>query len=184
MEEEIWKDVVGYEGLYAVSNVGNVRRINRTNRQNKHIELPSGLYLHSENMIPNDSGQGYYDVQLSKFDKIKHARVHRLVSEAFIPNPENKPYVNHLNGIRNDNRVENLEWCTAKENSRHAVDTGLYVGRKGEENPRSIFKDEDILWIRENCKSYKDYGWIAEKFNSVSGTIKGIYKNRCWKHLL
>lgn len=106
--EEVWKDVIGYEGLYQVSNKGNVKSL-IYKRQNGNASI---LKLVTKN-------NGYIQVTLVK-DEYKSIQVHRLVAQMFIPNPENKPQVNHINGIRNDNRVENLEWVTASENQIHS----------------------------------------------------------------
>ena len=99
---EMWKAVPGYEGLYEVSHLGRVFSV----RRGKLRRL-------------NDTGRGYLQVMLSKDGHRAHVLVHRLVAEVFIPNPENKPQVNHINGDKNDNRAENLEWCTMGENLRH-----------------------------------------------------------------
>lgn len=96
MEE--WKQVQGYEN-YEISNQGRIR--NRAG----HI------------LKPYTKPDGYVCIKLSKNDIRKHFRIHRLVAQAFIPNPENKEFVDHINGIRNDNRVENLRWCTRSENN-------------------------------------------------------------------
>ena len=103
MGNEIWKPVVGFEGLYEVSNMGRVR-----NRMGRIMTL-------------SFNRNGYHRVHLINNSREKFMLVHRLVSMAFIPNPENKPFVNHLNGIKTDNKVENLEWCTSSENMQHAV---------------------------------------------------------------
>lgn len=112
---EIWKDVKGYEGLYLVSNYGNVMRTK--NGQNKILQLSTFT-------------SGYKCVGLRKGTEAKTVKVHRLVAIAFIPNPENKPHINHINCNTIDNTVENLEWCTHAENMAHAVRTGLKKGTK------------------------------------------------------
>lgn len=116
MINETWKPVHGYEGLYEVSNLGNVISFHRNGRTMKQ-----GL-----------NKDGYLFVGLWNREKLRLHRVHRLVASAFIPNPENKGDVNHINGIKTDNTVENLEWATRKENIRHAWATGLV----NELNPR------------------------------------------------
>ena len=102
--EEIWKDVVGYEGFYMVSNLGNVKRI----KCKKH---------HDGKLLKPQKGRSYLLVGLSKNGIQTSQRVHRLVAEAFIENPNNYPVINHINQNKHDNRVENLEWCTYKYNN-------------------------------------------------------------------
>jgi hypothetical protein len=115
---EIWKDIKGYEGQYQVSNLGMVRSITRkTNYGNNHNGSYKGVLLK-----PQNNHGGYLQVKLSNGkNKSKTKTIHRLVAMTFIDNPLKKPCVNHINEIKTDNRVENLEWCTQKENMNHGT---------------------------------------------------------------
>jgi hypothetical protein len=122
MEE--WKDVVGYEGIYQVSNLGNVKRISKTRGVN--IKYKNDYILK-----PMDNGKGYLRVKLTNNGISKRVMLHRIIAEAFIPNTNNKKVVNHINCNLKDNSIENLEWCTQSENCLHAVKLGRWTqGRK------------------------------------------------------
>lgn len=112
MKEELWKDIPGYEGFYEVSNLGRFKRI-------------AGKRLRSDGVVSNLKEKfctlhvcrkGYYNVTLSKNGSQKTIKAHRLVAKAFIPNPKNKKQVNHINCIKTDNNINNLEWCSGLEN--------------------------------------------------------------------
>ena len=115
MQEE-WRDIGGYEGLYQISNIGNVKSLGRlVNYKNKGKKWQEGKILKPLNK------RGYLCVGLWKNGYIKNYSVHRLVAQAFIPNPNNLPQVNHKNEIKDDNRVENLEWCNNYYNSQYGT---------------------------------------------------------------
>lgn len=115
--EEIWRDIVGYEGYYEVSNLGRIRCCERIDKIGRHKKSKI-LKLYKQH-------DGYLRICLHKDCKQKKFLVHRLVAETFIPNENESPEVNHINGKKDDNRVENLEWITREENMLHAFNTGL-----------------------------------------------------------
>ena len=147
---EIWEKIPGFNSFYQVSSLGNVRSL----KGNKT------LFLH-----PN----GYLQVNLYKNDKTKSRLVHRLVASAFIPNNENKPQVNHINGDKTDNKISNLEWATAKENSQHAIKTGL-------KPKRTHFKR---VKIKNNIfESVKDAAiFLRVKRTTVNAMLSGQSRN-------
>ena len=115
---EIWKDVKGFEGLYQISNFGNVKSVDRISKHSK-----GDLTLKGRILKPINIGKGYLGVALSKNGKVKNHYIHRLVAEAFINNNENKPCIDHINGNRTDNRVNNLRWVNATENMNNPITT-------------------------------------------------------------
>lgn len=164
---EIWKDVIGYEGIYVVSNLCRVKSI----RFERHKILAQ-----------HDNARGYLQVSLYKgVEKKKYA--HRLMAKAFIPNPDKKPYINHKNGDKKDNRIENLEWCTHAENIRHSNEMGL-VDIRGEKSHSSKLTKLNVLKIRRASK----LGGIvrqelAEKYNVHPDTISDVISRKTWKHI-
>lgn len=125
MNNEIWLPIVGYEGIYEISNFGRVKSLQRTV---EHHGAKSGLYNKAEKILSpqkHSTKGGYYEVCLWRENKSKNFKLHRLVATAFIPNPENKPEVNHKDGDKSNNCVNNLEWVTSKENITHAWNNNL-----------------------------------------------------------
>ena len=166
MITEIWLDIQGYEGLYQVSNLGKVR-----NKKGK--------------VLKPYSTKGYQRVSL--YNKGRRCfLVHRLVALVFIPNPNNKPDVNHINGCKTDNNVSNLEWVTQSENMSHAHQNNLRpsVNTQGEKNGFSKLSQIEATEIkrlsRQDLMSVKE---IACLFNISITTVKDIKSGRRWKHL-
>lgn len=118
MIEEIWRDVKDYEGLYQVSNLGRAKRL-------------KGRYMRCDKILKGHEDEfGYIRLHLSKNSKTKSSKLHRLVAKAFIPNPENKPQVNHIDENKTNNIVSNLEWVTAKENVNHGTRTNRAIKKR------------------------------------------------------
>lgn len=117
MTEEIWRPVVGYEGLYEVSSYGRVRSVDR------YVKACYEKYrLHKGKILsPGKDKDGYLFVVLSCNGKHKTITIHRLVSQAFIPNPDDLPIINHKDEVKTNNSVDNLEWCTAKYNANYGT---------------------------------------------------------------
>lgn len=159
---EIFKSVLGFEGIYEVSNLGRVKSLKRKYRT-KDIILNHTI-----------TKLGYCAVYLNDNNKRTDMFLHRLVAIAFIPNPENKPCVNHINGIKTDNRLDNLEWCTVYENNIHSYKTGLKVAKKGLNHYRSTFSKEDILEIRNNNLSHRKIAKLYGVSHNVIGDIKRL----------
>ena len=118
---EIWKDIPGYEGYYQVSNLGNIKALARVVKARANSVL---TFKEKPIKIFTYKNLKYQYVALSKDGKMKKFKFHRVIATAFIPNPNNYPFINHINAIRDDNRIENLEWCTHSHNMKHKFITG------------------------------------------------------------
>ena len=151
MEEEIWKDVVGYEGNYLVSNLGRIKTV-------PHVVTYKGRsYISKERIMSLQyDAYGYLQVRLSKDAVKKTQKVHRLVAIAFIPNPNNLPEINHKDEIKTNNKVDNLEWCDRKYNMQYGVNTH---------------------WHRIPVAQYTLDGQFVKRYNSIKEASKstGIY---------
>lgn len=180
MSEELWKSIKGFEGYYEVSNKGRVRSLDRhVPRSDGNKQFVKGKFL----VISYDTG-GYSKVNLNRNGKATVGRVTRLVAENFIPNPYNKPTVNHINGNKKDDRVENLEWNTMSENIIHAFETELKTVYSGEEHVASRLTNEEVLEMRRLYQSGNyTYLDLAEKYKVARITISRIITRLSWKHI-
>jgi len=171
---EVWKDIKGFEGFYKVSNKGNIIRVEHNiTDKNGHIKK-----LKYKKMTKKTCKNGYISVHLKGLDFL----VHRLVAQAFISNVNNKPCVNHKNSNRSDNFVENLEWCTHKENTEHAI-SNKRLKVKGKDNPASKLNNEKVKIIKEYIKQGKSNLEISKIFNVSRTAIYYIKVGKSWTHI-
>lgn len=178
MINEIWKDIPNYEGLYQASNLGRIKSLTRiVNRRGNTTRTVQERIL-----ITISDGKGYKLVNLNKLNVTKMHAVHRLVLFTFVENIKNKPQVNHINGIKNDNRLINLEWVTVSENGLHAYKNGLQISAKGEKVNNSKLKNEQVLEIRKIGKNIP-IKELSNLYNVSISTISMIINNKTWNHI-
>jgi len=179
--EEIWKDILELNSLYQVSNKGNIRR---KQRFAKSVIIKCGyINLVAKDIKTQCNYKGYKKVNICLNGKKIIFMAHRLVATYFIENPLGKEQVNHINGIKDDNRVENLEWCTGSENIRHAMKTGL-AKNFGTGSYKSKLTDKQVLKIRELYSHGIEINEIVKDIGIVMrSTIMMVIKRKTWKHI-
>lgn len=168
MENEIvWKRLI-YHGkdlgdFYEVSNHGELRGVKTGKIRKKNI-----------------TDVGYYCVvvSLGSRESKKMLKIHRAVAETFLRNPENYPFVNHIDGDKLNNTIDNLEWCTHEQNMKHAKETGLLIHNIGEQNAQAKLYEEDVRYIRNSRRGTKE---LAKMFSVNKNTVWEIKTNRAWK---
>lgn len=186
--KEIWKDIEGYEGLYQVSNFGRVKRLSR------YVLFRSVFKLRDEIILKQQiSNTGYVRVALLKEGKRTNTSVHRLVATAFLPNPENKPIVDHINTIRNDNCVENLRWATHNENANNPLTIKAHSESQkygvshfnrdtyGESPIMRISQDGDITEYSSIADAVRE-GFSAKKIQRCCQGKRILYLGYDWRY--
>ena len=178
MKEE-WKDIEGYYRLYQVSDLGRVKSLKRPIDRGQR-----GIIIKEESIIKPQNKKGYLQVGLRKSGQSqKYFSVHRLVAKAFIENPKNKKTVNHKNFIKTDNRKDNLEWLTYKEQISHAIDNNVF-NQKGSKNVKAKLKEEDVIDIREVYSSKSaNIQSICKIYNISKSTVYRIISRKSWPHI-
>ena len=172
--KEVWKDVIGYEGLYQVSNFGKIKSLR------KNIIMKTQKRGSREN-------NKYETVKLcGKNQKAKNFSIHRLVAKAFLPNPNNLKEVNHKDENKMNNNLDNLEWSDQSYNRKYSINRGSIKYVKGYENKSCSLKYDEVVWIKENLiygDTYFGVRALGKKFNVDKKVISNIYKNLTYKNV-
>lgn len=172
----MWKDITGYEGLYRIHEDGTIVAYA------KEWNCGHGngsLRRDGEKVIsPHKNQDGYLMVNLRKDRKVKLISVHRLIAITFIPNPENLPQVNHIDGVKTNNSIPNLEWCSSRDNLIHAIRTGLLVHKRGQENKCRAVSDEMALRVNEAYMEEPNATEIGRKFKLSRYVVDDIVNRK------
>ena len=165
--KEIWKDIEEYEGLYQISNLGRVKSLPKLYKRKYNS------YYTKEKILKNNLGKnGYYRVNLSG----KSFYIHRLVAEAFIPNLYDKKTINHIDGVKTNNSISNLEWATYGENNRHAIDTGLRITKTKFENHNTKLNEVQVKELKLLVKLGYPKRKVGKLFNICHSTVTRYYE--------
>ena len=169
---EVWKKIQGFEN-YEISSLGRIK-----------VNLKFRKYRDYQSKILNPSldKDGYLRTALTKEGKKYMKPIHRLVALNFITNTNKKPCVNHKNGIKTDNRIENLEWCTVKENNIHAIKIGLSGQLPGEKHHMSKLKEKEVLEIINNKDNLCQWQ-LALVYNISQTQVSRIINKKRWNHI-
>jgi hypothetical protein len=179
-EREEWRPVAGYEGRYEVSNLGRVRSLDRFSR--------GGRFVKGKMLKPNRTGKGQRYRAVGLYDGNGHdghtpTCIHRIVAEAFIPNPEGKREVNHKDNDGANNCVTNLEWVTTAENGAHRRAFGPINYAIGERAPTAKLTPDDVRMARAERASGRSIRSIARRLGVDHGTVSSLINGETWSHV-
>jgi len=173
---EIWKRIDGHDNSFEISSCGKVRSLDR---MVKYSDGRERFYAGRELRLQADK-RGYMTVDIFKDGKRKNEKVHRLVAKSFVDGfSEIKNTVNHVDGDKKNNSYENLEWCSAKENAKHAKETGLM--KSCDKHYKSKFTNEEVLKIRRECEGGRKQRSVAREYGVCETTIHQIVKGKTYK---
>lgn len=189
IEGEVWKDIEGYHGNYLISSLGRIKSITReesyplrNNDPNSKIRIKKyqDKILKQKFTFDRNKNPTYL---LSRLKYRRSELTHRIVAKAFINNPENKPFVNHKDGVKTNNTIDNLEWCTKLENEHHAWNVLKRNSTKGERNRKAILTQRDVEKIRRMYSDGLDIISISKSFNISYNCVYAVAKRHTWKHV-
>jgi len=173
--DEVWFDTMFFGSLVQFSNYERIRSWKKGKRKTDNIAEPKNIAVYV-----GSTGYLVASVREAKTQKVKQLKIHRLIAQKFLPNPNNYPEVNHIDGNKLNNNPENLEWCDKKHNIRHAFAMGLIKPCKGENKPQSKLTNNEVLEI---FKSKDNPKLIAPKYNVNFTIIYNIRKGKIWNHI-
>ena len=179
LQNEIWKDIKDFEGMYQVSNFGRFKSLSRLKNCGIY-----GKYMHKEFIMKQNERKGYLSILLYKSNDYK-AKLpsHVLVANHFIENNEDKRTVNHIDGNKKNNKISNLEWLSDSEQQLHAVSIGLRENAIGEKSNFSKLTEKSVLEIRKLFKNNISINEISKIYNISKNNIRYIVNRVTWKHI-
>ena len=178
MKKEIWKKIKGLNGNYSVSNHGRIMAHAKETVRGGHV-----MRLKERIMKTPPNNWGYcYVLPTISYKKTKTLRVHRLVAEAFLPNPNNYPYVNHVDGIKTNNHADNLEWCDQKHNLNHAMKLTGGWQKRGQESGKTKLTNKQVLKMCEMFESHTDKE-LSAVFKVTPSNVNCIRRGITWSWL-
>lgn len=176
---EKWNDIPGYQGLYQASNLGQIKSLSRP------CTIRGRVHLKYERILkPGINSRGYRGLGLWKNEKRISWNVHRLVLMAFVPNNNNLPFINHIDGNKLNNNLDNLEWCTRQHNVDHASKLGLNKKLFGENHPLARLTENDVMGLRQMAKSgYINKDAEGRRLGVSGSVIRNAINGKTWKHI-